>query len=122
MKSTMKKVALLSAVAMASLGTAVLPAAQAQAAPQPICPLVVGVCTWTEPGFEGDMRILFDEEPVLVPPVRSATNQDFQTWCFYERPFFDNQGQMREVNAGETVNDFGFGAQSAQRGQCDYND
>jgi hypothetical protein len=121
MKRFMQKVGLFSAVAVAALGTAVLPASAAQAA-QPICPQVVGVCTWTDPGFEGGMRILFDEESALVPPMQSATDQDFQTWCFYERPFFDNQGQMREVNPGETVNDFGFSAHSAKRGQCAYND
>ncbi|MFD7427306.1 hypothetical protein ACFV6Z_09640 [Streptomyces sp. NPDC059818] len=118
----MQKAGLFSAVAVAGLGTAVLPAAGAQAAPVPLCPRVIGVCTWTEPSFEGDLRLLFDEEAVLAPPVRSAVNQDFQTWCFYEKPFFDNQGKMREVNQGETVNDFGFGAHSAKRGQCEYND
>jgi hypothetical protein len=117
MKTLLKKMGLLSATAAVSLGTAVLPAAQAQAA-QPICPRVIAVCTWTEPNFEGDSRLLFDEEAVLQPPVRSAVNQDFQTWCFYERPFFDNRGQMREVNRGETVYDFGFSALSAKRGQC----
>ena len=112
--------ALFTAVAVASLGTTVLPATTAHAA-EPICPMVVGVCTWTEASFEGDMRIVFDEESVLVPPVRSAVNRDFQTWCFYERPFFDNRGQQREVNSGETVNDFGFDAHSAKQGQCDWN-
>ncbi|MFJ4922313.1 hypothetical protein [Streptomyces sp. NPDC088725] len=118
----MQKVGMFSAVAVAGLGTAVLPAASAHAAAQPICPPVIGVCTWTEPNFESDLRILFDEEPFIAPPVRSARNQDFQTWCFYERPFFDNRGQVREVNRGETVNDFGFSAHSARRGQCGYKD
>ncbi|MFJ5846866.1 peptidase inhibitor family I36 protein [Streptomyces sp. NPDC092903] len=121
MKRFMQNVGLFTAVAMAGLGTAVLPAATAQAA-EPNCPQVVGVCTWTEPSFGGDMRILFDGEPVLTPPIRSAQNQDVQTWCFYERPFYDNQGQMREVNANETVDDFGFDAHSANQGQCNYDD
>ncbi|WP_329174657.1 hypothetical protein [Streptomyces sp. NBC_01477] len=119
MKRFMQKMGMFSAVAVVGLGTAVLPAAAAHAA-EPVCPLVVGVCTWTEPGFGGDLRILFDDEPAIAPPTQSARNQDFDTWCFYERPFYDNQGQMREVNRGETVNDFGFSAHSAKRGQCDY--
>jgi len=122
MKRLMQKLGLFTAVAAASLGTAVLPAAQAQAAAQPICPLVIGVCTWTEPNFGGELRILFEQEPVISPPVRSAANQDIQPWCFYERPFFDNRGQMREINANERVYDFGFDAHSAQQGRCQYDD
>ncbi|MGW0859258.1 hypothetical protein [Streptomyces sp. NPDC002690] len=115
----MQKAAAFSAVAAASLGTGVLSAPAAQAAP-PICPLVVAVCTWTEPGFEGNLRLLFDGEGLLMPPVRSAVNQDVQAWCFYERPYFDNRGEMREVSVGEQVNDFGFEARSATQGQCQY--
>lgn len=120
MKRFAQKLALFSAVATAALGTAVLPATQAQARPVPLCPLVVGVCTWTAPAFEGDLRILFNEEPFIQPAARSASNQDVQPWCFYEQPFFGKQGQMREVSAGEAVHDFGFDAHSAMQGLCQY--
>ncbi|MFJ2812643.1 peptidase inhibitor family I36 protein [Streptomyces sp. NPDC087294] len=119
MKRFMKKVGLASALVMAGAGLAALPTATAQAAaPYPVCPRVTAVCTWTEPSFEGEMRILFNGKELLQPPVRSALNQSFDTWCFYERPFFDNRGQMREVNRGEEVHDFGFPAHSAREGQC----
>ncbi|MFG3244917.1 hypothetical protein, partial [Streptomyces sp. NPDC048157] len=94
------------------------PAASAQARPVPLCPAVIGACTWTEPAYEGDLRILFDQEPTVAPPTRSVSNQDVQSWCFYERPFFDDRGQKREVAAGEAVRDLGFDAHSAQQGPC----
>ncbi|MEE1792612.1 hypothetical protein PUR28_17860 [Streptomyces sp. BE308] len=106
-------------VAVAGVAMAVLPAVSAQARPVPLCPAVVGVCTWTETAYEGDLRLLFNEEPSLVPPVRSVSNQDVQSWCFYERPFFDDQGQRREVGAGSAVRDLGFDAHSAQQGRCE---
>jgi len=121
-KRLMHKVGLFAAVAAATLGTAALPATAAHAAPVPMCPMVVGVCTWTDPSFEGELRILFNEEPFIQPSVRSASNQDVQPWCFYEQPFFGKQGQMREVSTGEVVHDFGFDAHSATQGNCQYND
>ncbi|WP_371776797.1 hypothetical protein [Streptomyces sp. NBC_01438] len=118
MKRFMRNAGTLCAVAVASIGMTVLPAVSAQAAPAPICPAVVGVCTWTEAAYEGNLRLLFDEEPAVVPPVQSVSNQDFQPWCFYERPFFDAGGKKREVAGGQAVKDLGFAAHSAQQGRC----
>ncbi|MGC5402111.1 hypothetical protein ACPXCP_41050 [Streptomyces sp. DT20] len=108
----------LALVAVATIGMTVLPAVSAQARPVPLCPAVVRACTWTQTAYEGDLRILFNEEPVVQPAARSVSNQDVQPWCFYERPFFDDQGQKREVGSGEVVSDLGFNANSAQQGAC----
>ncbi|MEE1794554.1 hypothetical protein PUR28_27910 [Streptomyces sp. BE308] len=105
-------------VVAAAVGMAVVPAVSAQARPVPVCPAVIGACTWTGTAFEGNLRILFDQEPTVLPPAQSVSNQDVQSWCFYERPFFDAQGQKREVAPGEAVSDLGFDAHSAQQGQC----
>ncbi|WP_371631865.1 hypothetical protein OG693_00020 [Streptomyces sp. NBC_01259] len=50
------------------------------------------------------------------------SNQDVQPWCFYEKPFFDDQGQKREVGSGEAVSDLGFNANSARQGACQQED
>ncbi|MEH0404303.1 peptidase inhibitor family I36 protein [Streptomyces griseus] len=105
-------------VAVAAVGMAVLPAASSQASPVPFCPAVVGVCTWTGAAYEGELRTLFQSEPGITPPARSVSNRDQQSWCFYGRPFFNTQGETREVARGEAVSDLGFDVHSAQQGQC----
>ncbi|WP_405434723.1 hypothetical protein [Streptomyces anulatus] len=110
------KVGTMAMVAVAGLGTAVLPAASANAAPFPVCPAVVAACTWTGTAYEGDLRLLFSEEQVITPGVRSVSNQDVQSWCFYKDPLFS--GQNREVGRGKAVRDLGFEARSAKQGGC----
>ncbi|MFJ1958425.1 hypothetical protein ACIOGT_36160 [Streptomyces microflavus] len=116
-----KRAGSLAMVAMATIGMTVVPAATANAAPFPVCPMVVAACTWTEASYEGEMRLFFQEEPMLAPPVRSVSNQDYQAWCFYEQPFYGSGGQSRQVNPGEAVRDLGFDAHSAQQGSCQEN-
>lgn len=91
----------MSAIAAAAVGASVLLPATAQGQGQgqgqgqaraqaqiPICPHVVGLCTWTEPNSEGRVRMLPRAEPQVNPPVRSAKNQTSQTWCLYPRPSY----------------------------------
>jgi Peptidase inhibitor family I36 len=117
MKRFVKKVATLAAVGAAAVGTAVLPAASAHAAPEFPCPRVLAVCTWTEPGGQGRARLLFEADPHIVPHVRSAQNQTPEPWCFYEEADFSGN-QRREVSPWETVHDFGFPVRSARPGPC----
>ncbi|WP_405608368.1 hypothetical protein [Streptomyces sp. NBC_01508] len=103
---------------MATVDMSVLPSVSARARPVPLCPAVVGVCAWTEAAYEGELRILFDEEQLVRPAARSVSNQDVQPWCFYERQVFDTQSKMREVGSGKAVSDLGFDDRSAQQGAC----
>ena len=102
MKRFLKKAASAVAIAAAAAGVAVLPASSAHADPQLLCPRVVAVCTWTEPSGRGELRLLFEGREVILPPVRSAQNQTFEPWCFYETLGFNAQTETYEnlVKAG----------------------
>lgn len=82
------------AIVSAAVGVSVLlptATAQGQARTQaqiPICPHVVGLCTWAEPNSEGRPRMLQRAEPNVNPPVRSAKNQTNQSWCLYPQPSY----------------------------------
>ncbi len=116
MKRFLKKAASAGAIAAAAAGVAVLPASSAHADPQLPCPRVITVCTWTEPTGRGELRLLFEGREVILPPVRSAQNQTFEPWCFYEAPGFN--GERRELQPQETAFDFGFPVHSAKPGRC----
>jgi hypothetical protein len=93
----MRRLAMGLAALATIVGTIGLPATQAQAQPgQPgrpghghhhpsPCARIIAVC-----GFdvEGDVVLLFEEEPAIVPPLLGAVNNDTQTWCFYAEPGF----------------------------------
>ncbi|MFJ1748748.1 hypothetical protein ACIOJD_21230 [Streptomyces sp. NPDC088116] len=117
MKRITRKFALLCVVATAALGSLALPADQVRARSAPVC--AIGVCTWTEPGIKGTLRILEDEQSglVLKPPVRSAVNSATRRWCFHEMPGFAG-GKKREIAPGEAVKDLGFQARSVRPERC----
>ncbi|GHG67399.1 hypothetical protein GCM10018779_39350 [Streptomyces griseocarneus] len=104
------------AVATASVGTAaLLPASTAQArvpARAPICPPVVGLCTWSEPSAGGRPRMLEHAEPRLLPPIRSAKNQTSLAWCLYPRPSY--AGRAVIVHPGSYTPGLGLEARSAR--------
>ncbi|MCB5911988.1 peptidase inhibitor family I36 protein [Streptomyces pinistramenti] len=114
----MRKAGSLAVVTLATVAMTVLPAVSAQARTLPDCPQVAGVCTWTQAAYEGEGQIIFSEEQVIQPAVRSVSNPSRQTWCFYERPLFDDQGRKREIRSGRAVSDLGFNATSAKPGSC----
>ncbi|MFF4218184.1 peptidase inhibitor family I36 protein [Streptomyces nondiastaticus] len=105
-----------SAIAAAVAGASVLlPAAVAQGAPRariPICPQVIGLCTWTEPDAEGTTRMFQRPSANLNPPVRSAKNQTGQTWCLYPRPSY--RGQAFVLRSGSYTPGLGLTARSAR--------
>ncbi|MEU6997694.1 hypothetical protein [Nonomuraea sp. NPDC046570] len=117
MKRLAQKTLTLAAVVTAAAGTVVLPAAGAHADRQLPCYKVAAVCMWTEPSGGGEQRLLFREGAIIRPAVRSAQNQTFETWCFYEQPFYAGY-RRREIQSHETVYDFGFTAYSARPGNC----
>lgn len=118
MKNLSRRAAMVVAVLTAATGLA-LPTTTAHAAEAYPCPRVVAVCAWTEPGGQGDLRLLWDDTPYIVPPVRSAQNQTPEPWCFYNAPGYMGD-ERREVARNETVADFGFDALSAKRGPCQW--
>ncbi|GHF55026.1 hypothetical protein GCM10010218_40480 [Streptomyces mashuensis] len=82
----------MSAAAVLFMGAvAALPAQAARAGAVPICPTVVGLCTWPEPNAEGGARMLQRPEPRLVPVVRSAKNQTSRKWCLYPKPSYGGE-------------------------------
>ncbi|GLW12664.1 hypothetical protein Misp01_77920 [Microtetraspora sp. NBRC 13810] len=113
--------AVAAAAATAGTGLALPTPAAATAAPVAapanfICPLIIAVCAFTEPGGTGSRKIIIRDEANLAPPVRSAINNTGEPWCFYSSPGF--QGSNREVSAGGVVPNFGFAARSARSGSC----
>jgi hypothetical protein len=117
MKRLIHWASLAAAVVTATVGL-ILPGSAAQAQPPFPCPRIQAVCAFTGPGGQGQLRLIFHEEAVIEPPIRSAANNIPGFWCFYSEPFFN--GQRREVSQFETVEDFGFGVQSAKPGQCEW--
>jgi hypothetical protein len=117
MKRLIRWAALVAAVVPVTAGL-VSPVAQAAAQTRSEfpCPRIVAVCGYTEPGGQGDLVLIFNDEPDLAPPIRSAINNTPDFWCFFSDPGFE--GQRREVSRGETVQDFGFAVQSAMRDGC----
>ncbi|MGK5548251.1 peptidase inhibitor family I36 protein [Streptomyces sp. URMC 127] len=103
-------------IAGAVVGAAVLlPAAAAQGEPRariPICPPVVGLCTWTEPNAEGTTRMFQRPAPGLDPPVRSAKNHTGQAWCLYPRPSY--RGRPFVLRSGSYTPGLGLTARSAR--------
>jgi hypothetical protein len=122
MKMLLARSALLAAAATVMTGL-VLPASSAQARPRAVpagpgflCPRITAVCAFTAPNGHGERRLIFTPQSRIHPPLRSAVNQTPGPWCFYAEPGFS--GDRREVSAGETVNDFGFGSRSVRPGRC----
>lgn len=119
MKRFARKLMALAAVGVAA-AAAVVPAAGAQAAEAQLnCPRIYGVCGWTGPAGQGQLRLFFGPEPFVVPPLRSAQNQTGEPYCFYSEQVFRGD-QRREVSPGETVHDFGFDVYSLKPGFCTY--
>jgi hypothetical protein len=115
MNKILRHASLMAATAAAGAALA-LPASAAHADEPLPCPRIFGVvCTFTGPHGEGDLRLLSGPRPVLVPPVRSAQNQDDRPWCFYNRPGF--QGERRELAQGQSIGD--LVAFSAKPGYCE---
>lgn len=117
MKRFVKKMLTLSAVVGAAAGSAIMPAASAHADAQLPCYRIAAVCAWSEPGGQGELRLLFGPEFILDPPVQSAQNQTQEPWCFYREPGFRGD-ERRQVQPNETAYDFGFQAYSAKPGPC----
>ena len=88
-----RKLAAAAATVAAVVGVVALPATQAHAQPsvraaELDCWLsVLSVCA---EDVEGNTRQLTKEEPIIVPPLARAENQDDQPWCFYGRPGFED--------------------------------
>ncbi|MEV4921584.1 peptidase inhibitor family I36 protein [Streptomyces roseoverticillatus] len=105
-----------SVIAAAVVGASVLlPATAAQSRPRqqiPICPPVVGLCTWTEPDADGTTRMIQRPAPSLNPLVRSAKNQSGQTWCLYPRPSY--AGRAFVLRSGSYTPGLGLAARSAR--------
>ncbi|MET9414350.1 peptidase inhibitor family I36 protein [Streptomyces klenkii] len=118
-----------SVIAAAVVGAAValLPAAAAQGRTQgwtesraespaqaqfPLCPQVIGLCTWAEADAEGPARMFQRPAPRLNPPVRSAKNQTGQTWCLYPRPSY--AGRAVVLGSGSYTPGLGLTARSAR--------
>ncbi|MEU4229686.1 hypothetical protein AB0F17_35770 [Nonomuraea sp. NPDC026600] len=121
MTTLLRTAAVLLATATAAVGLA-LPAsaaptaataATAQAvAPRP-CPRIVAVCAYTAAGA---LKLLFNDEPFIDPPIVWAANNTPDAWCFFSAPGFS--GDSREVAPGETVENFGFDVLSARPDAC----
>ncbi|MFF7019630.1 peptidase inhibitor family I36 protein [Streptomyces klenkii] len=78
----------------------------------PICPQVIGLCTWAEADAEGPASMLQRPAPRLNPPVRSAKNQTGQTWCLYPRPSY--AGRAVVLGSGSYTPGLGLTARSAR--------
>src|ERR671914_1717457 len=115
MQRSIRLAALVAAVVTSTVGF-VSPTAAAQVRSTFPCPRILAVCGFTEPNGQGDLVLIFEDEPEVAPPIRSAMNNTQDFWCFYSDPGF--AGQRRQVSRGETVQDFGFPVQSAMRGMC----
>ncbi|MFI9203124.1 peptidase inhibitor family I36 protein [Streptomyces sp. NPDC053048] len=117
MKPATRK-AVMSAIAGAALGASVLsPATTARGQDRteariPICPHVIGLCTWTQPNADGTTRMVQFADPHLNPPVRSAKNQTGQSWCLYPRPSY--AGQPVVLPSGSYTPGLGLTARSAR--------
>ncbi len=115
MRHAMSKAVTL-AVATAAGGTAaLLPASTADAqgrARVPICPHVVGLCTWSEPNSGGGVRMFPRAAPHLDPAVRSAKNQTSMAWCLYPRPSYG--GRAVVLTPGSYTPGLGLEARSAR--------
>ncbi|MGP3967159.1 hypothetical protein [Streptomyces sp. 6N223] len=124
MKYVKHKLAALLMVLAAAVGTALVPAGQAQGQQdgQWACYRAQVLCLYEETDGHGFYDFLWPDEdrPVLHPPAKSALNLSEQTFCFYSDYFF--QGKTREVsgNNNEKVHDFGWreGAKSVKSGRC----
>lgn len=88
------------------------PAAHAAAAQNCMLP-VLSVCAQD---VEGNTRQLFRPEPIIVPPLAQAENQDDQPWCFYERPGFENP--VAQLLPGQSQR-FDRAVFSAKPGPCE---
>ncbi|MET9297568.1 peptidase inhibitor family I36 protein [Streptomyces sp. NPDC003077] len=113
-----RKLVTVFAVAGASLGTVVLPAAQAGAQEPSYCPPVEGVCSWAAPGGQGPGRLISQDEPFSQPPTLSARNQSQSPWCFFAGPNYT--GQRVQLDPSQSNPFLGFPARSVRRGPCGY--
>lgn len=106
------------AVAIGSFGLAV-PGGSAVADEPLACPRIAGICVWSEPEGEGELRLVFQEERVelLDPPGQSVQNQTETSWCLYQATGFGD-GPRRTLEASETVRQLDFKVQSVHPGGC----
>lgn len=111
-----RKVGSLAVVAMATVGMTVVPVVSAQARPVPLCPVVAGPVRGRRPPTRVTCESSRREGAGSARRGRSMSNQDVQSWCFLEHPFYDTGVNRREVRSGQAVSDLGFGARSAQQG------
>ncbi|KAB8161289.1 hypothetical protein FH609_027500 [Streptomyces sp. 3MP-14] len=110
---------LLCSAAMAgALGLAV-PGGSAVADEPLDCPRIAGICVWSEPEGEGELRLVFRGERVelLDPPGLSVQNQTEIPWCLHEAAEFGD-GPRRTLAAGETVRELEIKVQSLYEGSC----
>ncbi|MER6574712.1 hypothetical protein [Nonomuraea sp. NPDC001023] len=101
--------ALALAAGIAQPATAAAPAAADFA-----CPPVLGICAYD---VDDNLRVLYDDEADIVPPIVRAANYSGDSWCFYN--WFGYGGDRRELAPGQVADDFGFVVRSARRGPCD---
>ncbi|MEU8324162.1 hypothetical protein AB0C33_37870 [Nonomuraea sp. NPDC048881] len=102
------------ALALAA-GIAQPAAANAQpAAADFACPLVAGICAYD---VDDNLRVLYDDEADIIPPIVRAANFSGDSWCFYN--WFGYGGARQELAPGQVADDFGFVVRAARRGSCD---
>jgi hypothetical protein len=75
---------------------------------------VLGICAYD---VDDTLRVLFDDEADIIPPIVRAANYSGEPWCFYQ--WFGYGGDRRELAPGQLVHDFGFAVRAARRGPCD---
>ncbi|MFD0888970.1 peptidase inhibitor family I36 protein [Streptosporangium algeriense] len=121
--NTLTRWAALTAAAVTVGAGLAMPASAATISVQPttvregfVCPLVIAVCGFAQPGGYGQRVLLLGERGRIVPPLRSAANNTPDFWCFYSQSDF--RGDRREVSPGEKVENFGFAVNSASPGRC----
>ncbi|MDX3111721.1 hypothetical protein ACIBO5_51250 [Nonomuraea angiospora] len=113
---TLRKAAAMAALAMTVTGLP-LPAAAATAPPAAAdfpCPPVLGICAYD---VDDNLRVLYDDEADIIPPIVRAANYSGDPWCFYN--WFGYGGDRRELAPGQVADDFGFIIRAARRGPCD---
>ncbi|MGW4407550.1 hypothetical protein ACWEJ6_26245 [Nonomuraea sp. NPDC004702] len=78
------------------------------------CPPVLGVCAYD---VDDNLRVLYDDEADIIPPIVRAANYSNDPWCFYN--WFGYGGARQELAPGQVADDFGFVVRAARRGPCD---
>ncbi|MET8989595.1 hypothetical protein ABZW49_29455 [Nonomuraea wenchangensis] len=97
-----------------ALAAGIAQPAAAHAAADFACPPVLGICAYD---VDENLRVLYDDEADIIPPIVRAANYSGDSWCFYN--WFGYGGASRELAPGQAADDFGFVVRAARRGSCD---